>query len=179
MRLCAPNPMNPLITVAPASPRLRASSTIASYSGLPCQRSASPTKIRSSLPSVGNDIARPQSYKSCDDLPDDVHDGCGELPVAQQGKTLERVGRKGREPAQYADEEECAQVRRELDALFGSAGNRAEHDAPDDIHAEGAKRKQRSRRAENGARKQKARDGPERAADRDQQKLHAKAHRIQ
>ena len=30
MRLCAPKPMKPLITVAPARPRLRASSTIAS-----------------------------------------------------------------------------------------------------------------------------------------------------
>src|SRR5713101_2185001 len=99
--------MKPFTTVAPASPRLRASSTIASYSGLPCQRSASPTKIRSSLPSVGNDITGPQSYKSSDDLPDDVHGGCGELTVAQQRKTFERVRRKGRKAAKHADEEEC------------------------------------------------------------------------
>src|SRR5713226_7786405 len=123
MRLCAPNPMNPLITVAPASPRLRASSTIASYSGPPCQRSASPTKIRSSLPSVGNDIAGPQSHESCDHLPDDVHGGRSELTVAKQRDALERVRREGREPAQHADKEKRAQVGRELHALFRGAGN--------------------------------------------------------
>src|SRR4051812_21656786 len=106
MRLCAPNPMKPLTTVAPARPRLRASRTIASYNGFPCQRSASPTKIRSSLPSAGSDISCPQSDDSRSHLADDV-EGCPEkLSVAQELERLERKRGERRESAEDADEEE-------------------------------------------------------------------------
>src|SRR5580765_3833283 len=118
MRLCAPKPMKPLTTVAPASPRLRASSTTASYSGLPSHRSASPMKMRSSLPSVGNDIGRPQSHEPGHDLPDDVERGGRELTIARQEEALVRVGRKRCEPAEDADEQEGASLGRQDQPLL-------------------------------------------------------------
>src|SRR5919204_3497604 len=133
MRLCAPKPMKPLITVAPARPRLRASRTMASYSGLPCHRSPSPTKMRRSLPSVGNDIGRPQTNHAGNDLPNHVDRCPDELSVANERKAFERVRGERREAAEDADEQEQPQVGLELHALFGGAGDHPEDDTPDDV----------------------------------------------
>src|SRR5882724_1634607 len=138
MRLCAPKPMKPLTTVAPASPRLRASSTTASYSGLPSHRSASPMKMRSSFPSVGNDIGRPQSYEPGHHLPNDVERSGGELTIARQEEALVRVGRKRREPAEDADEQERPSLGRQDESLLRQrARDAAEDHATQQIDREG------------------------------------------
>ena len=78
-------------------------------------------KMRSSLPSVGNDIRHPESQKTGDHLADDIERGRRELAVLHQRKALKRVRRKRRESAEDADEQKRARVGRQNEALLGRA----------------------------------------------------------
>src|SRR6185369_4124952 len=105
MRLAAPKPINPRIIVAPAIPISRAFKMIASYKGLPCQRSDSPMKIRSSCPSseifmctplrdASNQLrdshAQPNRGQSENDAPRGVYNASPDLTVSHQGICLKR-----------------------------------------------------------------------------------------
>src|SRR5262245_5185169 len=97
----------PRQTVAPASPSSRALWTMTSYSGRPSQRSDSPTKMRSSLPSPvifiadsqhptdhGTDPDRGQAADHRGGHAAQREDG---LAVAQQGERFVAEGRHGGE----------------------------------------------------------------------------------
>src|SRR5436190_22987718 len=101
-------------------------------------------KMRSSLPSVGNDISHPESEKRRDHLSDNIQRGCRELAVLHQRKAFKRVRRKRGEAAEDADEQKGARVGSKNEALLRRADDSAEGDAADHVDRERSNGKERS-----------------------------------
>src|SRR5439155_14683456 len=172
MRLWAPKPIKPFTTVAPASPRRRASRTIASYSGFPCQRSASPTKMRSNFPSAGNDITCPQSDNPGSHLAGDVEAGPQELTIAEQFEGFEREGRERREAAEHADEEKCTRIGPQQEPLLREPDDDPEYDAAEKVDGKCTEREQRNCKAMHERGQNEAGNRADGATNADEQKSH-------